>query len=316
MTSHLHGPMLSEFSLIDRFFKKQAQNAQIRLGIGDDCALISIPQGYELAVTTDTMVENVHFFADVDPYALGHKLLAVNLSDLAAMAAKPIAVTLALTLPQVDEHWLGQFSAGFFALAETYGVALIGGDTTQGPLTLTLQAMGTVPSGQALTRQSARVGDLICISGLLGEAGLGLKMLQQNAQPNDQALRRFHQPIPRVETGLALRGVATACIDISDGLASDLGHILRQSQVGACLAWDKLPLSAAVKAYITQTGDYLMPLTAGDDYELCFTVPVEKQHDIPHGCSVIGVIEQEKGLRLKKREQLEILTESGYVHFT
>ena len=316
MTSSLNGSMRSEFSVIDRFFKKQSQNTQIRLGIGDDCALLSLPQGDELAVTTDTMVENVHFFADVNPYALGHKLLAVNLSDLAAMAAKPIAVTLALTLPNIDEHWLAQFSAGFFALAACYGVDLIGGDTTQGPLTLTLQAMGTVPIGQALTRRRASVGDLICMSGFLGEAGLGLKMMQQTAPPHESALLRFHQPIPRVETGLALRGVATACIDISDGLASDLGHILWQSQVGACLEWDKLPLSEAVHTYIAQTGDYLMPLSAGDDYELCFTVPVNKRHEIPHGCTVIGVIEQERGLRLKKQEKLEILTVKGYAHFS
>jgi len=283
---------LSEFSLIERFFAKtHPRNAATRLGIGDDCALLSIPAGQELALTTDTMVENVHFFAGAEPAALGHKLLAVNLSDLASMGAKPIAVTLALTLPQVDEAWLAAFSQGFLDLANQYNVDLIGGDTTKGPLTLTVQALGLVRPGKAFRRGGARPGDLIYVSGNLGDAGLGLKICQGYVCHNPELpLQRFHSPSPRVETGLALTGIATACIDISDGLAGDLGHILKQSKVGACLDWEALPLSDAVRAYIADTGDWAMPLTAGDDYELCFTVDPKDAGQVPEGCSKIGVI--------------------------
>ncbi len=309
--------ILSEFSLIDQFFKKTAsKNPETRLGIGDDCALLSIPSGYELAITTDTMVENVHFFADANPASVGHKLLAVNLSDLAAMGAKPLAVTLALTLPRIDEHWLSEFSAGFLTLAQRYNVDLIGGDTTKGALTLTVQAMGLVPNGQALKRCTARVGDLIYMTGWLGEAGLGLKIKQGYDYHAENALIRFHEPIPRIEIGLALRGIASACIDISDGLVGDLGHILKQSGVGACVDFDKLPLSDDVKRYIENTGDEFMPLIAGDDYELCFTVPPQFAHRVPENCTAIGIIEKESGLRLKKSGHTETFTAKGYEHFS
>jgi thiamine-monophosphate kinase len=310
--------LLNEFSLIDRFFKRQPVNKDVtRLGIGDDCALLSIPAGYELAITTDTMVENVHFFADCDPFDLGHKLLAVNLSDLASMGAKPLAVTLALTLPKVDEHWLTQFADGFFDLAEKYGVDLIGGDTTSGPLTLTVQALGLIPTGQALRRSAAKVGDIICVTGTLGDAGLGLKIKQgYPCQQSDAALKRFNQPDPQVAFGQALVGIANACIDISDGLAGDLGHILQQSQVGACIDWEALPLSAEVNAYIEDTSDWAMPLTAGDDYELCFTVSEEKYADltIPH--TKIGVIEALPGLRLNKSGIIQPLEVKSFQHFS
>ena len=309
--------MLSEFSLIDKFFKKSTlENDETLLGIGDDCALLSIPNGYELAVTTDTMVEGVHFFADANPAQLGHKLLAVNLSDLAAMGAKPLAVTLALTLPRVDEVWLSEFSAGFSKLARQYSVDLIGGDTTKGALTLTVQAMGLIPWGQAMKRSTAQVGDIIYMTGLLGEAGLGLKIKQGYECHAENVLARFHEPMPRVETGLALRNVASACIDISDGLVSDLGHILKQSGVGACVDFDKLPLSDEVKNYIENTGDEFMPLVAGDDYELCFTVPPQFVNRVPENCTAIGIIEKESGLRLKKSGHIETFSAKGYEHFS
>ncbi len=309
--------MLSEFSLIDKFFKKNApKNPETRLGIGDDCALLSIPSGYELAITTDTMVEGVHFFSDANPAQLGHKLLAVNLSDLAAMGVKPLAVTLALTLPSIDERWLSEFSEGFLTLAKFYNVDLIGGDTTKGALTLTVQAMGLVPNEQALKRSTAQVGDLIYITGLLGEAGLGLKIKQGYACQSENALIRFHEPMPRIEIGLALRGIASACIDISDGLVGDLGHILNQSGVGACVDFDKLPLSDDVKRYIENTGDEFMPLISGDDYELCFTVPPSKITLVPKNCTAIGIIEKESGLRLKKFGHIQTFTAKGYEHFS
>jgi len=309
---------LSEFSLIKRYFTKQAiKNSSTRLGIGDDCALLSIPDGYELAVTSDTMVENVHFFAGTDPKQLGHKLLAVNLSDLASMGAKPVSVTLALTLPNVDENWLTAFAKGFLSLAEQYSVDLIGGDTTSGPLTLTVQAMGIVPRGKALLRSSALPGDFIYLTGSLGDAGLGLKISQgYHCGNSDAALKRFNQPEPQIETGLALTGIANACIDVSDGLAGDLGHILEQSNVGACLYWDDLPLSDAVITYINDTGDWSMPLTAGDDYELCFTVSPEKAAQLMINCRKIGVIESTPGLRLLKSGTIQTFNTKGYEHFS
>lgn len=309
---------LSEFGLIQRFFTRQAvAHRSTALGIGDDCALLDIPDGYQLAVTADTMVENVHFFAGTDPYRLGHKLLAVNLSDLASMGAQPLSVTLALTLPRVDEAWLAAFAQGFLALAGQFGVDLIGGDTTSGPLTLTVQAMGLVPRGQALLRSGAQVGDAIYLSGALGDAGLGLKILQGHACSEPQAaLNRFHCPVPRVATGLAIRPIATACIDLSDGLAGDLGHILRLSRVGACVDWSALPLSAAVQGYCQATGDWRMPLVAGDDYELCFTVPPQLAAQVPAECRKIGVIDAGAGLRLRKDGLLHSIDTKGYEHFS
>lgn len=309
---------LSEFSLIRRFFTEQRiHHPTTSLGIGDDCALLSIPEGHELAITTDTMVENVHFFAGADPKLLGHKLLAVNLSDLASMGAEPLSVTLALTLPRVDENWLTDFAQSFLNLAARYSVDLIGGDTTSGPLTLTVQAMGVVPKDQALRRSAAQPGDLIYVTGRLGEAGLGLKICQgYDCRRPAAALQRFHQPEPRCLEGLALRGIANACIDISDGLAGDLGHILAQSGVGATLDWDALPLSEEVRAYIEDTGDWMLPLTAGDDYELCFTVSPDKAAKLSIACRKIGVIETEPGLRLHKSGTTTTLRAQGYEHFS
>jgi thiamine-monophosphate kinase len=309
---------ISEFALIQRFFTQQTiKNSSTRLSIGDDCALLSLPDGYELAVTTDTMVENVHFFAGSDPELLGHKLLAVNLSDLASMGAKPVSVMLALTLPNVDENWLTAFAKGFFGLAERYSVDLIGGDTTSGPLNLTVQAMGLVPRGQALKRSTARSGDFIYVTGSLGDAGLGLKIKQGYHCANPEAaLKRFNQPEPQIAAGQALTSIANACIDVSDGLAGDLGHILEQSRVGACLDWDALPLSDAVLSYINETGDWSMPLTAGDDYELCFTVSPEKAAQLPGRYKKIGVIESAPGLRLNKSGKIQPIKDKGYEHFS
>lgn len=313
---------LSEFGLIERFFSRsQPFNVYTRLGVGDDCALLSIPAGYELALTTDTMVEKVHFFAGTEPEALGHKLLAVNLSDLASMGAKPIAATLALTLPRIDEAWLAAFSRGFWSLAERYGVDLIGGDTTHGPLTLTVQALGLVPPGKALRRNNAQPGDYIYVTGPLGDAGLGLKIMQGYAcRDGAFALQRFHRPEPRVETGLAIAGYANACIDISDGLASDLGHILKQSKVGAVIDWDSLPLSAAIREYIENTGDWRLPLRAGDDYELCFTVAENRRLELEQNLDklelcCIGRIDTLPGLRLHKDGKPTQLNAKGYEHF-
>lgn len=307
---------LAEFNLIRQFFSRAAQQKNTRLSVGDDCALLSIPEGYELAITTDTMVENVHFFSDVRPEQLGHKLLAVNLSDLASMGAEPVAITLALTMPKVDSVWLEAFAKGLFALADKYQLDLIGGDTTSGPLTLTVQAMGLVPESRALKRSAAKVGDLIYVTGYFGDAGLGLKIKQgYSGQSTDQVLQRFNMPEPRINEGLAIRSLANACIDISDGLAADLGHILSTSGVGARLDYEYLPLSVAVIEYIQQTDDWRMPLVAGDDYELCFTIAPEHARQLSIDCTCIGVIEEERGLRLRRNGISTIFNNSGFEHF-
>jgi thiamine-monophosphate kinase len=314
-----------EFDLIRRFFlEPSAKRAGTVLGIGDDCALLDCPPGMELAVTVDTLVSGIHFLPDVDPEKLGHKALAVNLSDLAAMGAKPAWCTLALTLPNVDEAWLSAFSRGFFSLANRFGIALVGGDTTRGPLSITLQALGLVPVGQALRRSGARPGDLIYVSGPLGSAGLGLRMRQGLTTVFDAAaIGALECPEPRVALGERLRGLASACIDISDGLAADLGHLLAASQVGATLDVEHIPLIESVRQFVrdNQHGD--LPLTAGDDYELCFTVPTDRQakvdsllerFELPGQC--VGAIETTPGLRIQRHGQPIALNFSGYDHFS
>ncbi len=309
---------LSEFSLIQNYFSKQSLiNPVNRLGVGDDCGLIAVPEGYELAITTDTMVEGVHFFAGTDPKLLGHKLLAVNLSDLAAMGAIPVSITLALTLPKVNESWLASFSEGLFKLAKQYSVDLIGGDTTSGPLTLTIQALGLVEKGRGLLRSAAKTGDLIFVTGALGDAGLGLKIEKgYDCSSSQRALNRFHTPEPRIIEGLAIRNYANACIDLSDGIASDLRHILDKSQVGASLDWEKLPLSDEVKEYINVTDDWELPLIAGDDYELCLTVSPDKAKLIDIKCTEVGVIESEPGLRIQRFGVIENMEMKGFEHFS
>ena len=307
---------LAEFNLIQQFFTRPAQRKTTRLSVGDDCALLSIPEGYELAITTDTMVENVHFFPDVSPEDLGHKLLAVNLSDLASMGAEPVAITLALTMPNVDSAWLKAFADGMFALADQYQLDLIGGDTTSGSLTLSIQALGLVPKNQALKRSAAKVGDLIYVTGCFGDAGLGLKIKQgYTGQGIQQAMEQFNRPEPRIKEGLAIRSLANACIDISDGLAADLGHILSRSNVGAKLDYAQIPMSNAVTVYTQQTGDWQMPLTAGDDYELCFTITPENARKLNIACTCIGVIVESRGLRLTREGKTSNFNASGFEHF-
>ncbi len=314
---------MDEFALIERFFRRTPRRPQTRLGIGDDCALLRLPADRVLAVTMDTLVAGVHFFPDVDPEALGHKVLAVNLSDLAAVGAEPVWGFLALTLPRVDTDWLERFAGGLFELAGRYRVDLAGGDTTRGPLTVTLQASGWVPERQALKRSGARPGDGIYLSGWLGDAGLGLKMLQGEVTWRDpDTVARLLRPEPRVELGLALRGLAHACIDVSDGLAADLHHLLNASGVGGTIEWEALPLSPAMRRYLTEGGDWRLPLQAGEDYELCFTMPPWREADLerrlPSGGVAwhrIGTIEKQDGLRITKGEKVTALPAVGYRHF-
>ena len=280
---------LGEFDLIWRFFKAgsesmaQTQKNQVLLGIGDDCALLQPDPAQSLAVTSDMLVEGRHFFANANPEWLGHKALAVNLSDLAAMGAKPVGFTLALALPHADSTWLTQFSQGLFRLAQQWQCPLIGGDTTQGPLTICITALGHVPANAALKRSGAKVGDDIWVSGSLGDARLALGALRSewllDHSSLEAVLPRMHQPEPRITLGMELRGIASAALDVSDGLLGDLRHILKASQVNAEVRIDQLPTSRTLAAQSEQLRRQCAA-NGGDDYELCFTAPSNKRAEI------------------------------------
>lgn len=289
---------MTEFELIRRFFAAQPINrADVVVGVGDDGAVIACPAGQQLVVTSDTLVEGVHFFPDSDPVALGHKALAVNLSDLAAMGATPVCFTLALALPRADGNWLERLCEGIYGLARRYDVQLVGGDTVRGPLALTITAHGWVPQGRAILRSGARVGDRVYVTGELGDAGIALREEQRllTLSQADSAVvtERLTRPMPRVEAGIALRGIANSAIDISDGLVGDLGHILERSGVGARIELNRLPISNVYRALLPTLG-WDVALANGDDYELCFTVPATHT-DALHaatarfGCAVTGI---------------------------
>lgn len=267
-----------EFELIERFFTRRgATRADVRLGVGDDAALVTPAAAAECVLALDTLVADAHFPAGMDARFVGHRALAVNLSDLAAMGAEPAWALLGLTLPSVDEHWLTGFSAGLDALARRCNVALVGGDTTRGPLTVTIALAGTVPAGQALLRSGARPGDDLWISGTPGDAAAGLAILQgrlaAQGRARDALLHRFQLPEPRIALGLALRGIATACIDVSDGLAGDLAKLCAASGVGADVESRELPLSAGLCSAAGPEARLRFALGGGDDYELLFTAP-------------------------------------------
>lgn len=296
-----------EFDLIARYFTRPAKRSP--LGVGDDCALLAPAAGMQLAVSSDMLVEGRHFLSTVSPERLGHKSLAVNLSDLAACGAKPLAFTLALALPAVDEAWLEGFSHGLFALADAHGCELIGGDTTRGPLNICITVFGEVPAGGALLRSGAKAGDDIWVSGTLGDARLALEVFRGTlALPGEAfelARERMERPTPRVALGLALRGIATAAIDVSDGLVGDLGHILKASGVGAQVDADiagaLLAASTAISAEVRRT----CTLAGGDDYELAFTAPASARDAVEQAgraastpVARIGRIEAESGLRI------------------
>jgi len=313
---------MGEFDLIERYFKRPVRQAA--LGVGDDCALLQPRPGTQLAISSDMLVEGRHFLSTVDPYKLGHKALAVNLSDLAACGAQPLAFTLALALPRADEAWLAPFSQGLLALADAHGCELIGGDTTQGPLNICITVFGEVPvvngRSQALLRSGAQPGDDLYVSGSVGDARLALEVFRGTvsvpAPLFDAARLRMEQPTPRVALGLALRGLATSAIDISDGLLGDLGHILKQSGVGATVDTEVAINLIAAYAYstgacgsfdpkITQEQWLDWALAGGDDYELLFTAPPSARAQVAAAalaCQTrvthIGHISQERGLRL------------------
>lgn len=307
---------LSEFEIIERYFTRPttrpALQSGTRLGVGDDAALLSVPAGFELVAAIDTIVAGHHFLPDAAPRAVAHRALAVNLSDLAAMGAKPAWALLALTLPHADEGWLAEFSKGWFDLADRHGVDLVGGDTTRGPLTISVQVLGLVEQGTALRRSGGRPGDLVVVTGTLGDAGAGLAiardggatLLPTAADPGNrdwaaQLRARFEFPAPRVEFGRAARGVASAAMDLSDGLAGDLPKLARAGGVAAHVEVNRLPLSPALLRLASRSQALDWAVSAGDDYELLMTVPraaYAHLHDLAHGCalplSVIGELRE------------------------
>lgn len=333
-----------EFAIIADYFKRRAgqstgstlsenskssfrrQRNDVLIGIGDDAAVVTPPPESRIAVTTDTMVSGVHFDEHTSPRALGHKLVAVNLSDLAAMGAEPAWVSLACSLPEVDEDWLKEFTAGLFAALDYYHCELIGGDMTRGPLTLTLTAQGILPLERCLQRRGAQPGDRIFVSGTLGDAALALAGLQGKLELRDATIdelqKRLFYPTPRVALGQLLRNQATSAIDLSDGLAGDLKHILRASEVGARVNLEALPASLAFRANLEPQAGWPLQLNGGDDYELCFTVPesrvgllesLVRQAGVAVSC--IGTIEAQQGLRFFHQNKEVQITGSSYSHF-
>jgi thiamine-monophosphate kinase len=303
---------IGEFDLIQRWFARPARRTEaVKLGVGDDCALLQPAPGTQLAVSTDMLVEGRHFLSTVAPERLGHKALAVNLSDLAACGAAPLAFTLALSMPRVDEAFLDGFARGLFALADTHGIDVVGGDTTAGPLSICIGVFGEVPVGQALLRSGARAGDELWVSGSVGDARLALEVFRGTVTLDGAAFEavraRMEQPTPRVALGMALRGVATSAIDVSDGLLGDLRHVLMRSGVGATLDADALPISGVLAAQALDLRRECA-LAGGDDYELLFTAPTSRRGDVVAaaaraGCDAtrIGRIEATPGTRIVDR---------------
>jgi len=319
--------MSNEFDIIKKYFSEFPQRSDVILGVGDDAAILQPPKGHDLVITTDTLISGVHFPEQTSAESIGHKSLAVNLSDLAAMGAKPLWFTLALTLPEADSEWLSDFSQGLKNLAARYQVALVGGDTTRGPLSITIQACGSVPEGRAVRRSGASPGDDIYVTGTLGDAGFGLASVQGKIKLSDAdrifCERKLNHPEPRVSAGMGLLTLATAMIDCSDGFAADLGHMLEQSKNGAEVQIKKLPLSTPVKNALEKQNDYSFPLAAGDDFELIFTASPESRNEITAledvlDCSItwVGKITQKLGLLLREKSgELYNLKKTGYQHF-
>jgi len=316
---------MSEFDLIDLIRSRSAKNPHqdVELGIGDDAAVVQVSPGLRMVACADTLLEDKHFFAGTDPQYIGHKALAVNLSDLAAMGAKPRWALLCLSLPRADRVWLTSFIDGFFELADRYQVALIGGDTVQGPLSVTVQLLGEINSHHIMSRSAAQAGDDIWVSGSLGDAACAVERIK-NGQPCPQALSvRLNQPQARVALGQSIATFANACIDLSDGLSSDLRHVLSASQCGANVHLDRLPLSDVLLSECDVNQARMFALTGGDDYELCFTSRPENREQIKTQAKslgvavrIIGEIVAQPGLSWYKDGQIDpSIISKGYQHF-
>jgi thiamine-monophosphate kinase len=319
---------LSEFDLISRYFSQRgARRDDVVLGVGDDGAVLECPPGAQLVAAIDSLVEDVHFPAGSPARSIGHRALAVNLSDLAAMGAQPAWALLALALPAADEAWLEQFSAGLDALACEHEVALVGGDTTGGKLCVTVQVLGFVPRGAALTRSGGQPGDAVFVSGTPGDSAAGLLLEQSRLTVADAAhaqwlLERFRYPTPRVSLGLALRGLASACIDVSDGLLGDCARLAEASGCGVSLDYASLPVSLALRAAVGEERARELALTGGEDYELCFSVPAVKLAQFSARCpatqfgwSRIGVLEPQRGAVVQRGASVMQVSPRGFDHF-
>ena len=321
---------MSEFSLIDRFCKNiGVKHNNTIIDVGDDAAVIDVPDNMQLATSVDTMVEGVHFFPNANPADLAHKLLTVNLSDMAAMGAEPKWATLALTLPDAELQWIGSFSKSLDSVAQRFGVQLVGGDTTYGPLTLSLNIMGLVPKNKAISRSGAQVGDAVYLSSCVGDAALALKFLQGEVELSDseaaKVLPALHRPEPQVELGLDLRELANACLDISDGLVADLAHIAKQSNITIEVDVDVVPVSKVYQQYIARGGSIDLALCGGDDYQLAFTVPQQLRQSVATLSSRLQLQLLEIGQVITQTGQLvalsqrgkpyQLASDSGYQHF-
>ncbi|MEI7229444.1 thiamine-phosphate kinase [Pectobacterium carotovorum] len=319
-----------EFDLIARYFNRvRSSRRDVELGIGDDCALLTVADKQMLAVSTDTLVSGVHFLPDIDPADLGYKSLAVNLSDLAAMGADPAWLSLAITLPKSNSQWLSAYSDSLFELLDYYGMQLVGGDTTRGPLSLTLTIHGLVPAGRALTRRGARIGDWIYVTGSLGDSAAGLAILQNTLHVDDEETRqrliqRHLRPQPRILQGQALRDLASSAIDLSDGLISDLQHILKASECGARINLDAIPQSDWLRGCVGEEQALRWALSGGEDYELCFTVPEINRGALELALGHLGadytcigqIGPSSEGLRFFRDNKATELNWKGYDHFS
>lgn len=319
---------MNEFEIIDEFLAIKVKNRKdVIHGVGDDCALLKVPRGQRLAVSMDTLVAGVHFLENSNAADIAHKAIAVNLSDLAAAGAEPAWITVSLTLPEYDHQWLKDFNHGLVKMLDYFGIQVVGGDTCQGPLSITIQAHGFVPEKVFCRRDSAKAGELICVTGALGDAALGLKVARNEievaeADHKTHLLNKYYRPYPQVAAGIALRSRATAGIDISDGLLADLSHISRASDVGALLRWERIPLSTAAKSVANKEQLMKSALTGGDDYQLCFTVPedeldatIQALETVGSTCVPIGRMTGKPGVRLLDEDQEVNLNEVGFKEF-
>lgn len=315
---------MSEFNLIRQYFTRNAPNTD--LGVGDDAALLRVSAHHQLAISVDMSVAGTHFYADAAPYDIGWKCMAVNISDMAAMGAKPKWATLAIALPEINENWLSEFSRGLFACADSFNVYLIGGDTTRGTLNISIQIMGEVPTGKALLRSGAKPDDDIWVSGQVGSAALGLAQLQGKIElPADAlqaCLNALQQPTPRVALGLALQNIAHSCIDVSDGLLADLGHILKASNLGAAIQLESIPCYAFLESQLENPLIRQCILAGGDDYELVFTAPTAQRTAIESigkqlglALNIIGKTTSQMNLSVYYQQQALDISTTGFDHF-
>ena len=312
---------LSEFELIRQCFAQRFQqnHPDVVLGIGDDCALLNIPAQHHLATSIDTLVKGIHFPHECDAYLLGWRSLLVNLSDLAAMGAKPLGFTLALTLPEINIEWVENYSRGLADCASQYDIQLVGGDTTKGPLSISIQVMGTVPAGKAMTRGGAKQSDLLFVSGELGAAAAAVKPLVDQTHCPDDWLNAYYQPNAQIDLGIGLRSLATACLDISDGLLGDLQHLLDASHLGAELNIDAMPIASSID---NEPNKLALALSGGDDYQLCFSAPKHHQEkimklsqDLNVAVTCIGRLRNQLGIvGLQNNKPIELIGK-GYQHF-